>query len=65
MQQPSYLGGGEKYQNVMNPPSTQNSREAPTLFVACMMVDGVEKIPVPIIRLMIKKEVDQKPSLRS
>ena len=31
-----------KYQNVMKPPTTQNSREAPTLFVACMMVDGVE-----------------------
>ncbi len=52
-------------QKLINPPRTQNKRVAPTLSVACMMVDGVENIPVPTIRLTMSKEVEKKPSFRS
>jgi hypothetical protein len=38
---------------------------APTLSVYRMIDDGVEKIPVPTTRLMIKKAVDQLPSFLS
>jgi len=55
----------ETYQSVMKPPSTQKSREAPTLLVAWMMVDGVEKMPVPIMRFTIKRVVEVTPSFRS
>jgi hypothetical protein len=54
-----------KPQNVMAPPRTQNNKVAPTLFVYPMILEGVEYMPVPTTRLMIKNAVDQVPSLRS
>ena len=50
---------GNTHQNVMKPPRTQNSIVEPTLSVACMIVDGVEKMPVPTIRLTINKAVER------
>lgn len=49
----------------MTPPSTQNRSVAPTLSVYWMMEDGVEKMPVPTTRLMIRKAVDHVPSFLS
>ena len=55
----------QTYRKHMIPPSTQNNRVAPTLLVACMIVEGVENIPVPIIRFTISSAVDTQPSFLS
>lgn len=53
------------YQKLIIPPRSQNRSDTPTLFVACMIVDGVEKIPVPTMRLTIKSDVEKNPSFLS
>lgn len=59
------ISSQETHAKVITPPNTQNNNVAPTLFVYLIIDDGVEKIPVPITRLMIRNAVDHVPSLRS
>jgi hypothetical protein len=49
----------------MTPPNTQNTKVKPTLWVDEMMLEGVEYIPAPTTRLMMRKAVDQVPSFLS
>lgn len=49
----------------MTPPKTQNSNVAPTLLREFMIPAGVEYIPEPTTRLMIRKAVDHVPSFLS
>ena len=56
---------GETHANVMIPPKSQNISAPPTLSVFEMMVEGVEKMPVPITRLMMSSAVEKTPSFRS
>ena len=53
------------YQKVIIPPSTQKSNVTPTLWIDEMMLEGVEYIPAPTTRLMMRKAVDQVPSFLS
>lgn len=53
------------YQKLIIPPRSQNRSVTPTLSVACMMVDGVENIPVPTMRFIIKSDVEKNPSFLS
>lgn len=53
------------HQKVITPPNTQKRSVAPTLLVLWMMDDGVEKMPAPMTRLMMRNAVDHVPSFRS
>ena len=53
------------YQKVISPPSTQKSNVTPTLWIYVMMLEGVEYIPAPTTRLMMRKAVDHVPSFLS
>lgn len=53
------------YKKLIIPPRTQKRSDTPTLFVACMIVEGVENIPVPTIRFTINSDVEKNPSFLS
>ena len=47
------------------PPSSQNINEPPTLSVLEIIVEGVEKMPVPMTRFIMRRAVEKTPSFRS
>ncbi len=56
---------GRAYQKVITPPNTQNTKVKPTLLVDNIMLEGVEYIPAPTTRLMMRNAVDHVPSFLS